>query len=468
MPDTSLVGVRDALRGGALSSVELVRATLAAIDAHAGLSAFLTVDHDGALAAAATADAQRAGGGDAPLLGVPVAIKDLQETRGLVTTYGSVRFADNVPAEDCIAVERIRRAGAVIIGKTNTPVFGLLGETKNRLAADARNPWNPALTTGGSSGGSAAAVAAGIVAAATGTDSAGSITAPSAMCGVFGLKPTLGRVPSWPLPDDSLLFLTHGPITRSVADAVVLLQVMSGHDPRDPLARRDTLGDLDRELARATTSRPLAGLRVAWSADLGFFAVDDEVRMISETLAAVTSELGARLAGDAPRVEHPLELYFPIFAADTRRGVLPIIDRDELYPESVAEAAAYPALTAEQYIGLLRRLWQFRSNLDVFFDQHDVLVTPATATAAFPVGEPPAVIGGRPVAPGWMTFMPFSAPWNLGMHPTASVPAGLTRDGRPVGLMLIAPPGREDRVVRVAAALEHARPWPLTAPAAPA
>ena len=208
-------------------------------------------------------------GESAPLLGVPIGVKDLQETAGLRTTYGSLAFRDNVPAEDCIPVERLRAAGAVIVGKTNTPAFGLLGETKNRLGPEARNPCDRSLTTGGSSGGSAAAVAAGLIPGATGSDSAGSITAPSSMCGTFGIKPTLGRIPTWPIPDDSMLFLTHGPIAATVADAVALLEVMAGHDSRDPMAVRAPLPDLGAELAAAAGASPLAGLRVAWSATLG-------------------------------------------------------------------------------------------------------------------------------------------------------------------------------------------------------
>jgi aspartyl-tRNA(Asn)/glutamyl-tRNA(Gln) amidotransferase subunit A len=462
MPRHGLIGLRDALAGRRVSSREVVTTTLAAIDGAAHLAAFLTVDAEGALAAADDADRRLASGETGPLLGVPIGVKDLQETRGLRTTYGSLAFRDNVPDEDCIVVSRLRAAGAVIVGKTNTPAFGLLGETKNRLGPESRNPRDPSLTTGGSSGGSAAAVAAGLVPGATGTDSAGSITAPSSMCGTFGIKPTLGRIPTWPIPDDSMLFLTHGPIAATVADAVALLEVLAGHDARDPMARRDPLPDLQAELAAAGGSSPLAGLRVAWSATLDWFAVDDDVRSIVGGAARAVAELGAEVDEAAPRVEHPMELYFPIFGADTRRGVLPVLDPGDFYPESTEEASRYPALTAEDFIGLLARLWRFRSGLADFFAHYDVLITPATATAAFPLGQPPSRIGGVDVEPGWMSFMPFSSPWNLGTHPTASIPAGLTAAGRPVGAMIVAPPGREDRIVRVAAAFEQAHPWPVT------
>jgi aspartyl-tRNA(Asn)/glutamyl-tRNA(Gln) amidotransferase subunit A len=279
------------------------------------------------------------------------------------------------------------------------------------------------------------------------------------MCGTFGLKPTLGTIPTWPIPDDSMLFLTNGPIAATVADAVALLGVMAGHDGRDPMARRAPLPDLAGALATAGDDHPLRGLRVAWSATLDWFPVDDEVRARVAATAQAVAELGAELDEAAPAFEHPMELYFPIFGVDTRRGVVPIIDPDDFYPESTAEFARYPELTAEDHVGLIQRLWRFRSALADFFAHYDVLLTPATATAAFPLGQHPTSIGGVDVEPGWMTFMPFSAPWNLGTHPTASVPSGATHDGRPIGTMVIASPGREDLVVRVAAALEQARPW---------
>ncbi len=461
MPRDALIELRTSLAERRVSSRELVTATMAAIEREAELGAFLTLDPEGALAAADDADRRLAAGEAGALLGVPIGIKDLQETAGLRTTYGSLAFADNVPDEDCIGVARLRAAGAVIVGKTNTPAFGLLGETKNRLGPDARNPCDRSLTTGGSSGGSAAAVAAGLLPGATGTDSAGSITAPAAMCGTFGMKPTLGRIPTWPIPDDSMLFLTHGPITATVADGVALLEVMAGHDSRDPMALRETLPDLQPVLAAGTGSSPLAGLRVAYSATLDWFAVDDDVRAITEAAARAVAGLGAEVDEAAPQVEHPMELYFPLFGVDTRRSALPVLHPDDFFPESTEETSRYPALTAEEHVGLLARLWRFRSGLADFFAHYDVLITPATATAAFPVGEPPSRIGDVDVEPGWMTFMPFSSPWNLGMHPTASVPAGVTAAGRPVGAMVVAAPGREDLVVRVAAAFEHAHPWPV-------
>ena len=195
------------------------------------------------------------------------------------------------------------------------------------------------------------------------------------------------------------------------------------------MAMREPLPDLQAELAAAAGAAPLAGLRVAYSATLDWFAVDDEVRALTEAAARSIAGLGAEVDEAAPQVEHPMELYFPIFGVDTRRSALPVLDPDDFFPESIEETSRYPALTAEELIGLLARLWRFRSGLADFFAHYDVLITPATATPAFPLGQPPSRIGGVDVEPGWMTFMPFSSPWNLGTHPTASMPAGVTRDG---------------------------------------
>ena len=206
--------------------------------------------------------------GSQPLRGLPIGIKDLQETAGLRTTYGSRRFQDNVPAVDCIGVERLRRAGAVVIGKTNTPMLGCLGETWNQLLPDCRNPWDLELTAGGSSGGSAAAIASGMVSAATGTDTAGSIACPASFCGIVGIKPTHGRLPAWPAQSDSGLIGDYGPMARSVIDGALLLDVLAGFDDRDPLSLRESPGSYSAVATSAKSARLHSagcGLPRAWT-----------------------------------------------------------------------------------------------------------------------------------------------------------------------------------------------------------
>lgn len=448
-----------AYRRRELSPVEVTKAALAAAERLDGtLRAYLALDPDGALAAARRAeDALLAGSADlGPLHGVPVSVKDLEPTRGLVSTYGAAAYAGNVPAEDSVLVERLRAAGAVIVGKTNTPAFGLLGEVRNRLGEDARNPWDPTRTTGGSSGGSAAAVAAGITPLATGTDSAGSINCPAGMCGVVGVKPTHGRVPMAPDGGDSLLFNDGGPLAGTVADAALLLAALAGHDRRDPVSLREPAPDVVAAAAGA-----LPPVRVAWSPDAGHYAVDPEVAAVAEAAARRFTDLGREPVAATPAVPDPWESYTPLYVTDVRLGLADFLrdHPEELFAETVDELAAVPPLSAEEHARAYHGLLRFRAAMADFFEAYDLLLTPSTAVAAFPCGQPPATIGGRAVRPGWGSFMPFQIMWNMTGQPAASVPAGFTADGLPVGLMIIGRHGREDLVLAAAAAYEAAAPW---------
>jgi amidase len=376
---------------------------------------------------------------------------------GMPTTYGSGVYRGHVPTEDHAAVARLRAAGAVIVGKTNTPAFGLLGETKNRLGPPTGNPADPERTAGGSSGGSAAAVGAGFVPIATGSDSAGSITAPAGFCGVVGVKPTHGRVPSVPVPDDSLIMLDSGPLASTVADAALMLDAISGHDPRDPVSLREPPTSLTAAPAGAGSLR---GLRVAFTPDLGYFAIDDAVRRVTAAAAAGLAEVGAEVDEATPRVEEPFGLYMPLYVADVRRTLGSFFDQhpDDLFDESIHELATYPSGTAEEYVGLVNRLARFRATIADFFERFDVLRMPATAVVAFPHDQPPVRIGGRDVVRGWTSFMPTQATWNLTGHPTGSFPAGRSAEGLPIGLMVVARHRRELDVLRVGRALAERVP----------
>ena len=469
----SAVETAAAIRARRISSVEATRACLERIERHnPTLRAFLTVCGERALEDAARADAAvKAGDRKGALLGVPIAVKDLHETAGLRTTFGLAARAEHVPDADCVMVERLRAAGAVIVGKTNTPALGMLGESKNRLGPDSVNPFDPGRTSGGSSGGSAAAVAAGLVPWATGSDSAGSITQPAAFCGVYGTKPSHGRVPTWPNPGDSLLFADNGPLSGTVADAALMLAVSAGHDRRDPISLRAPPPDfVGAAAAGARTARggdrPLAGLRVAWSPDLGHFSVDAEVRDITEDAARRFEDLGATLVDVTPKTEHPFEVYMPIYISDleyTLGDDLAHIE-DELYEESRREFDEYRLPSAASLVAFRNRLLHFRAAMADLFEDCDLLLTPATAVLPFPIGDPPSRVGGRDVQPGWMTFMPFQITWNMTGQPTASLPCGQSAGGLPVGLLAAARRGREDTLLRVSAAYEVARPWMHTLP----
>lgn len=459
VPFATALDLAAAVRKRLLSPVEIVGTALEAIDRlNPHLHAFLAVDPDLALADARRAEQATLGDPErlGPLHGVPVAVKDLEATRALASSGGAAAYADDVPEEDSALVARLRQAGAIVVGKTNTPLFGLLGEVRNRLGEDARNPWDTSRTTGGSSGGSAAAVAAGITPLATGTDSAGSIGCPAGMCGIYGIKPTHGRVPMVPDPGDALLFNDGGPMTRTVADAAVMLQAMAGHDPRDPVSLRTAPPDF-----RAAAEEQLPRVRVAWSPDAGHFPVDPEVVQVAERAARRFADLGCEPVPADPPVPNPWDIYTPLYTADARVALADFLRDhfDELFPETVDEMASVPELSAQDYVRSYHRLLRFRAGMADFFDKYPLLLMPTTATAAFPCGEPPSRIAGRPVRPGWTTFMPFLIMWNMTGQPVASVPAGFTRNGLPVGLQIVGPVGREDLVLAASAAYERIAPW---------
>lgn len=449
-----------AVEGGRVRAIELAERALAAIEhENPRLGAFLTVSADRALEDARRADEAAARGEWlGPLHGIPVAVKDLQETRGIRTTYGSRLFRSSVPDEDATIVERLRRAGATIVGKTNTPAFGALGETMNRLGEDCRNPVDPTLTPGGSSGGSAAAVGAGLVTLATGTDSAGSIACPASFCGIVGMKPSRGRIPQWPSAADSRLLSDAGVLSARVADAAFALAAVAGPDPRDPLSIHEQAPDF-KAAVEGIGEGALAGLRIAVSSDLGHLAVEQGVVATTLDTAATLADLGATLEQTQPQLADPLDVYMPIYATDFRHllASLPEDATKELFPETLEELDNYPPLTAEEYVGVLNHVWQLRAKVADFFEEFDLLVTPATACPAFPLREPPTRIGDREVIAGWRGFMPFQVPWNLTGSPSICVPGGSSNDGRPIGVLLVGRLGDDVGVLRVAAALELAR-----------
>lgn len=422
------------------------------------LNAYLTVNEEEATRAAADAEKAAMRTDRLPLLfGIPVAVKDLEFTKGLRSTGGSLAYRDYVPGEDSVVVERLRNAGAIILGKTNTPEFGSYGQTWNRLGDDCRTPWDPACTSGGSSGGSAAAVAAGLGPAATGTDGAGSIRAPAAFCGVYGFKPSFGRIP---MHGGFLGLPRHtcpGPLTRSVRDSAIMLSVLCGHDPRDPNCMRqpppDFLGGLED---------PIHGLRIAWSADLGFAHVDPEVRELAESAARCFEALGCRVEADSPSVDIDLfEVADPVRNTDKYAAWGHLLrDRpDDLTPyvRSVLEQGS--RVTGEEYSNSLRELERLNARMADFFERYDLLATPTTPVPAYPVREPPQTINGFEVPHHYSTIL-LTILWNLTGQPAASLPCGFTAQGLPVGLQLIGRHGDDVAVLRASRALEQARPWP--------
>ena len=422
------------------------------------LNAYLALCPDQAMAEAQAAqDAVQRGDALGLLHGIPISVKDLEVTKGIPTTMGSLVFKDRTPDIDSAVVERVRRAGAIILGKTNTPEFGQSGTTENKLGDACRNPWNLERTAGGSSGGAAAALAAGLCTLATGSDGGGSIRIPASFSGVFGIKPSQGRVPRYggygkPAANH---FSQSGPMSRIVADTALLLQVLAGPDPRDPTSMRETPPDFMIDL-----NAGVRGLRIAWSADLGYAGVDPEVVRTAEQGARVFGELGATVEEPALVIEDPFPAFWDVFSTGTYAAYGHLLDQHwddftEYGRRSLEHGAEVTG--ADLSRGLLR-VDQLRRQLEDFFDQYDLLMTPTMAVPAFPIGQRPSVIGGKQVEPFW-GYLPFTFPINMTGQTASSVPCGFSADGMPIGLHIIGPYGSEARVLQASAAFEQARPW---------
>lgn len=445
------------IRDKQLSPVELTAALLARIEAlDPQLNAFCLVTADGARAAAREAEIavmKREPLG--ALHGVPLSLKDVLYTRGVRTTGGSRLFADLVAEEDTVAVARLKAAGAVILGKTNTSEFGHKALTDNPLFGATRNPWDLARTPGGSSGGAAAAVASGLGPVAIGTDGGGSVRIPAAFCGVVGVKPSFGRVPQVPGFPGWEQLGTIGPIARTVRDAAAVLDVIAGADDRD----RTSLPREADSYVRACDDE-VRGLHVAWTPDLGYAAVDERVAEICANAAAEFEELGCHVEVVNPGWENPEEEFGTILAAQffaAWADELPAREAD-LDASLVRFIRRGGGVTTRQFLKARMKVEAYWQEVVTFLARFDLLLTPTTAVPPFPLGGGvPREIAGREVSRlGWM---PFTYPFNLTGQPAASVPAGWTGDGTPVGLQIVGRRHAERTVLAAAAAFEAAWPW---------
>ncbi len=453
------------VRGKELSAIEVAEAVLRRMDVlEPHLHAFCTPTPDVARAAARAVDAKIAAGEDPGLLaGVPVGIKDLVATKDILTVMGSPLYKDFVPDEDDICVERLKAAGAVIIGKTNVPEFGYSGVGHNPVFETTRNPWNTALTPGGSSAGSGASVAAGVAPFAIGSDGGGSVRIPSAHCGLYGIKASMGRVALYPgCRDDrypgisSWESLEHiGPMSRTVADAALMLKVITGPDPRD----RYSIPAADFDYLAATTE-DIRGLRIAYSEDWGYAAVDPEVRrVVSEAVAVFETELGCTVERADPGWDDAFGTFWGLVAGDTDlTGMRRMMKgREKEMSPHLVDLLQRP-WTAEEFtdakIGrqkLCNKMWRFMA-------RYDLLITPTLAVPPFPVNiQGPEIIEGRMVrSTEWLAF---TFPMNMTGQPAATIPAGFTRDGLPVGMQIVGRHLADRTVLAASGAFERARPW---------
>ena len=454
------------IRARRLSPVEVTQAVLERMERlEPTLHAYCTPTPELAMETARRVEAVIAGGQQVgPLAGVPVAVKDLICTRGIRTVSGSRAYEDFVPDEDDVVVERLKAADAVILGKTNVPEFGYSGVGHNLVFPATRNPWNTELTPGGSSAGSGAAVAAGMGPLALGSDGGGSIRIPSSFCGLYGLKASMGRVPLHPGTKDerhpgvsSWESLEHiGPMTRTVADSALLMSVIAGPDPRDRFSV--PAGDVDWTRC---TEGGIRGLRVAYSADWGYAAVDPRVRaVVDDAVETFERDLGCTVERVDPSWPHPYEAFWAIVANESDlRGLRAMVERigaDNMTPHVVDFIRT--EWTAEQFTDALMVRKAVQNEMWRLMQDHDLLLTPTLAVPPFEVGiQGPGVIDGRSVEP--FEWLHFTYPLNFTGQPAASVPAGWTDDGLPVGLQVIGRHLDDSTVLRASAALEAARPW---------
>lgn len=445
-----------------ISPVDLVKLYLDRIERiDPTIHAYITVAADQAMDAARHAESKVMRGESLGLLhGVPISLKDIESSRGIRTTMGSLVFKDTVPDRDSVVAERVRAAGAIIVGKTNTPEIAIHLETvtDNLLVGPCRNPWDLTRTTGGSSGGAAAALVTGLCAIAVGSDGGGSIRIPASFCGVFGFKPSQGLVPragGLGRPDPNQ-FSQSGPMSNDVRDAAVLLQALSGPDARDPQPYlRETPPDLVADIGRQPGE-----LRIGWSADLGYGAVDPGVERVCLEAARAFEQLGCRVEDAGVSLRPDLSDHFwNVFGANAylQYGHL-LEEQKELLGVSARTALERgKSIAGFQYAKSLRAVNELRLYMDGVMERYDLLLTPTTSIPAFDPKQRPTRIGGRPVH-SITGFYPYTFPFNMTGQPAATIPCGFV-DGLPVGLHIVGKFRDDGLVLRAAAAFERARPW---------
>jgi amidase len=453
------------VRAGALSAVELLDAHLERIDAlNPAVNAVVTVVPDAARAAARAADRRHAAGEPLPPLhGLPIAHKDLVDTAGVRTTYGSPAYRDHVPDADELLPQRLRAAGAILIGKTNTPEWGAGSHTFNPVFGPTRNPWDPARSAGGSSGGAAVAVACRLLPFADGSDLGGSLRNPAAWNGVVGLRPTPGLVPSWPDDTPWLPFSVDGPIARTAQDVALLLSAMAGPDARAPLSLRAPSPRLDGPL-----DADLRGRRVAWSPSLGGLPVEPGVLAPAEAAARSLADLGMEVAADEPDLAGADTVFetWRAFAFALSLGELSDAGGDRMKATVRWNVERGRALSAGDLAAATRLHAQLGERVAAFFERYDYLACPVTQVEPFPVEtEYPVEVAGVPMG-SYLEWMRSCSRVTVMCCPAVSIPAGLTPSGLPAGLQLVGRPFAERALLEAAHALDALTGYSRLAPPA--
>jgi amidase len=447
----------EALAARETTSVELVDAALGRIDAAQDeLCAFRVVRHDAARAEAAAADARRAAGEDGPLLGVPIAVKDDTDVAGETTAFGCAGTWEPV-TEDAEVVRRLRAAGAVIVGKTTTSELGQWPWTETPSVGVTRNPWHTEHTPGGSSGGSAAAVAAGLVPVALGSDGAGSVRIPAAWTHLVGIKPQRGRVSTWPDPEAFNGLTCNGPLARTVADAALLLDVARGNHPGD----RHQPPAHDTPYAEVARRADPGQLRIGLSFRIPFSGaparLDSQVRAAVQRLAGVLEGLGHAVVEAEPRYGLIGIPFMPRSTVGVADWVARTPDPSQLDPRTRANARTGRLL--KPLLGAARAVEPvLRRRIGAVFNDVDVVLAPTTARPAPRIGAAEG-LGEWGTDKLMVGHAPYAWPWNVLGWPGVNVPAGLTREGLPVGAQLLGPANSEPRLIALAAQLEASERW---------
>jgi aspartyl-tRNA(Asn)/glutamyl-tRNA(Gln) amidotransferase subunit A len=455
----SLVDLAETLRSRKASPVEVMEAVLDRIDeTNPDLNAVVAMyDREQLLEEARAAESRIQRGDSRPLEGIPLGVKDLEDAKGLVTSLGSLPFKDQVAEKDSLHIERLRKAGAIVVGKTNAPEFGYTAITKNLVYGVTRNPWNLERTPGGSSGGSSAAMAACVLPLVTASDGGGSVRIPASFTGTFGLKTSYGRVPRtplelWPYQDTSV----YGPLTKTVEDGALFLDQVVGPSDLDPTS----LPHPGISYVEAVRAGLPSRLRIAYSPDLGYAVVQSDIAEAVYDAAKVFEKLGhtvEQIEGGPPPLGREWGTMGGFEIAARIHHLLP--EHEEEFGRSFLQGVKMASqMTAEEFGTSARMRMQLNQWCAELFESYDLLVTPTMPHDPPPAKGPfPSETEGRPQP--LIGIAAFTIPFNLSLHPAANVRSGISRAGLPIGMQIVAPRHRDDLVLQAARAFERERPW---------
>lgn len=456
--------LREMIKRQEMSSQEITEMMIERIEQiNPKLNAFCTPTFDLARASAKEADESIKKGGQLGLLqGVPISIKDEMPLKGIRTTFGSKLYENYIPEESDISVQRLQEAGSVILGKTNMPEFGVFAVTYNKIFGESKNPWDLKRTPGGSTGGGAAAVVSGLCFLSLGADGGGSIRIPSSLCGAYGIKPSFGRVPVYPVSGLHFESLIHyGPIVRYVKDAALMLDAMKGPHEADMYA----LPEQNISYFEKVDDKP-SKLKIGYSLDLGFSKViDPDVKENVEKSAEKFTKLGWDVEKTKFKIKNPERCFLAIYGVTVYFDLMKDLEKNPelLDPELVKAAQVGAGMTGVDVARAMSLRKKYFDQFYHYFQDYDILITPTTNLPAFELGQIyPSMIAGKMVSP--TAWMPFTAIFNLTGLPAASIPCGWSKEGLPIGMQILGRRLDDLTVLQVSKAFEEIAPWQAKKP----